>query len=53
MGKVLRHYGVPEWLVILVTNLHGNTICKVMVDGSLSDAFEAMSGVIHDGILSP
>jgi len=28
-GKVLRHYGVPEWLVILVTNLHGNTICKI------------------------
>nr|XP_027218257.1 uncharacterized protein LOC113810808 [Penaeus vannamei] len=39
MGKVLGHYGVPEWLVILVTNLHENTICKA----SLSDAFEVKS----------
>ena len=46
-GLLLRHYGVPEWLVILVKDLHENTICKVMVDGSLSDAFEVKSGVIQ------
>ena len=53
MGKVLRHYGVPEWLVKLVINLHEGTFCKVMIDGSLSDAFEVRSGVIQGGILSP
>ncbi|KAK4296122.1 hypothetical protein Pmani_031359 [Petrolisthes manimaculis] len=53
MKKVLRHYGIPEWLVKLVEDLHEGTFCKVMVDGSLSDAFEVKSGVIQGGILSP
>ena len=52
MEKVLRYYGVPEWLVKLVEDLHDGTFCKVMVDGSLSDAFEVKSGVIQGGILS-
>ena len=53
MGKILRHYGVPECFVKIVTDLHDGTHCKVMVDGSLSDAFEVKSGVIQGGILSP
>ena len=53
MVRILRHYGVPEWLVSLVEDLHEGTFCKVMVDGSLSDAFEVKSGVIQGGILSP
>ena len=53
MGKVLRYYGVPEWLVKLVKDLHEGKFCKVMSDGSLSEAFEVKSGVIQGGILSP
>ena len=53
MGKVLRYYGVPEWLVKLVKDLHEGTFCKVMSDGSLSEAFEVKSGVIQGGIVSP
>ena len=34
-------------------DLHDGTHCKVMVDGSLSDAFEVKSGVMQGGILSP
>ena len=51
--KVLRHYGVPEWLAKLIEDLHEGTFCKVMVDGTLNDAFEVKSGVIQGGILSP
>ena len=53
MSKIMRHYGVPERFVKVVTDLHDGTHCKVMVDGSLSDAFEVKSGVIQGGILSP
>ena len=53
MSKIMRHYGVPECFVKIVTDLHDGTHCKVMVDGSLSDAFEVKSGVIQGGILSP
>ena len=53
MGKVLRYYGVPEWLVKLVKDLHEGTFCMVMSDGSLSEAFEVKSGVIQGGILYP
>ena len=53
MGKVLRYYGVPVWLVKLVKDLHYGTFCKVMSDGFLSEAFEVKSGVIQGGILSP
>ena len=53
MSKIMRHYGVPECFVKLVTDLHDGTHCKVMVDGSLSDSFEVKSGVMQGGILSP
>ena len=35
MGKDLRYYGVPEWLVKLVKDLHEGTFCKVMSDVSV------------------
>ena len=54
MGKdLMRYYGVPEWLVKLVKDLLEGTFCKVMSDGSLSEAFEFKSGVIQGGIVSP
>ena len=34
--KVLRHYGVQEWLVKSVGDLHAGTFCKAFVDGSMS-----------------
>lgn len=46
MKKILRHYGVPEWLAKLIEAVHEGTFCKIMVDGSLSDAFEVKSGLI-------
>ena len=53
MGKVLGYYGVPEWFVNLVKDLHESMFCKVMSDGSLIEAFEVKSGVIQGEILSP
>ena len=53
MGKIMRHYGVPQRFVDVVMNMHENTFCKVMVDGCLSDFFQVKSGVIQGGILSP
>ena len=53
MGKILRHYGIPEEFVRVILNMHDGNSCKVMVDGSLSDPFEVKSGVLQGGILSP
>ena len=53
MGKVLRYYGVPDWLVKLLKDLHESTCCKVMSDGSFSEAFEVKSGVIQGRDSSP
>ena len=39
MGKDLRYYGVPEWLVKLVKVLHEGTFCNVKSDGPLSEVF--------------
>ena len=52
MEKVLRHYGVQEWLVKSDGDLYAGTFCKVIVDGSMSYAFEVKTGVIRGGILS-
>lgn len=49
MEKVSSHYGPPEWLVKLVQDLDEDNFCMVMVDGSLSDAFEVKSGAIQSG----
>ena len=46
MGKIMRHYGIPEEFVRVIMNMHDGTSCKVMVDGCLSDSFEGKSGVI-------
>ena len=35
MGKDLRYYGVPEWLVKLVKDLHEGAFCNVMSEGSV------------------
>ena len=53
MGKIMRHYGIPEEFVRVIMDMHDGTSCKVMVDGCLSDSFEVKSGVIQGGILSP
>ena len=53
MGKIMRHYGIPEEFVRVILNMHDGTSCKVMVDGCLTDPFEVKSGVLQGGILSP
>ena len=53
MGKIMRHYGIPEVFVRVILNMHEGTSCKVMVDGCLTDPFEVKSGVLQGGILSP
>ena len=53
MGKIMRHYGIPEEFVRVILNMHEGTSCKVMVDGCLTDPFEVKSGVLQGGILSP
>ena len=37
----------------LVKDLQEGTFCKVMSDGSLSEAFQVKSGVIQGGIFFP
>ena len=52
MENLLRQYGVLEWLVKLVEDLHEGIFCKITADVSVSDAIEVRSGVIQGGILS-
>ncbi|XP_066965665.1 uncharacterized protein [Macrobrachium rosenbergii] len=53
MGKITRHYGMPEKSVTVIMNMHEGTSCKGMVIGCLCDPFEVKSGVIQGGIQSP
>ena len=53
MGKIMRHYGIPEKFVKVILNMHDGTSCRVMVDGCLTEPFEVKSGVLQGGILSP
>ena len=53
LKKIMRHYGIPEKIVNIMMDMHSGTFCKVMVDGSFTDAFEVKSGVLQGGILSP
>ena len=53
MFAVLRHYGIPEPLVTALGALYNNSKSAMMVDGNISDPFEAYTGVLQGDVLAP
>jgi len=53
LWKLMRHYGIPEKLVNLVSKSYDGTRCQVCHEGQLSDSFEIKTGVRQGCLLSP
>ena len=53
MFAVLRHYGMPEAVVNVISVLYKNSKSAVMVDGGLSDPFDVTTGVLQGDVLAP
>ena len=53
MFAVLRHYGIPDAVVNAISVLYKNSESAVMVDGGLSDPFDATTGVLQGDVLAP
>ena len=53
MFAVLQHYGIPEPLVNSIGALYNNSKSAVMVDGNISEPFEASTGVLQGDFLAP
>ena len=49
----LRNLGVPEKLISLIRSSYDGFACRVLHNGSLSDAFTTLSGVRQGCLLSP
>ena len=45
LWKLMRHYGIPEKLVNLVSKSYEGTSCQVCHEGQLSESFEIKTGV--------
>ena len=53
LWKLMRHYGIPEKLVNLVSKSYEGTSCQVCHEGLLSGRFEIKTGVRQGCLLSP
>ena len=53
LWKLMRHYGIPEKLVNLVSKSYEGTSCQVCHEGQLSESFEIKTGVRQGCLLSP
>ena len=51
--KLMRHYGIPEEIVLLVKRSYDGMKCRVVAGGQLSDPFEVTTGVRQGCLLSP
>ncbi|VDO48987.1 unnamed protein product [Schistosoma margrebowiei] len=51
--KLLRHYGVPEKIVIIIRNSYDGLQCKVVHGRQLTDAFQVRTGIRQGCLLSP
>ena len=53
LWKILRLYGLPEKLVVLIAALHEGTMARVCIDGELSEPFLLKRGLKQGSLLSP
>jgi len=53
LWQVLRNYGIPEELVVLLENLYSKSLSAVRVDGELTEKFRVTVGVRQVCNLSP
>ncbi len=49
----MRSLNVADWAVIVVQSMYANARSRVMVNGQLSDEFEAKVGVHQGSVLNP
>ena len=49
----LRNYGIPKTIVNVIQVLHSKSSSAVMVDGSISDAFDVTKEVLQGEFLVP
>ena len=53
LWKILRHYGLPQKIVGLISVLYKSFECSVLMDSTQTDYFPVKSGVRQGCILSP
>ena len=53
LWKILRHYGLPQKIVGLISVLYKSFECSVLMDSTQTDYFPVKSGVHQGCILSP
>ncbi|CAH8505835.1 unnamed protein product [Schistosoma guineensis] len=53
LWKLLRHYGVPQKIVIIKQNSYDGLHCKIAHGGQLTKSFEVKTGVRQGCLLSP
>jgi Reverse transcriptase (RNA-dependent DNA polymerase) len=53
LGTVLRNYGIPEELVVLLEDLYSKSVSAVRVDGELTEWFKITVGVRQGCNLTP
>ena len=53
LWKILRHYGLPQKIVDIISILYQNFECSVMVEINQTNSFSVRSGVCQGCILSP
>ena len=53
LWKILRHYGLPQKIVGLISILYKSFECSVLMDSTQTDHFPLKSGVRQGCILSP
>ena len=53
LWKILRHYGIPQKIVTIISKFYDHFECNVILNGTFSDSFLVKSGVRQGCILSP
>ena len=52
LWKLMRHYGIPEKIITIISNTYKGMQCRVMHEGQLTDKFEVTTGVRQGCLLS-
>lgn len=53
MFAILRHYGIPEDIVLAIKSIYDGTKSCVWNKGELSDFFDVLAGVMQGDVLAP
>ena len=51
--KILRAYGIPDDIVLLIERMYDNTIARVITEDGLTEAFQILAGVMQGDTLAP